>query len=102
MLNPLSNPPTLNCQAGKLICATASTPIANPMTLTWNNKLYNYGANLQELQIYRDPELASQNYGPFYAITSPMAFAQGRVDLTPEYALGAQAEPWVIRSTSTR
>lgn len=51
--------------------------------LGWSGKLYNYGNNLEELQIFQDTIAAGATTAPFVVVTNKSIFAQGKLDLTP-------------------
>lgn len=69
---------------------TPSLYVAGPMTLGWTNKLYNYGNDLREMQIFQDAPVARAT-APFYMINSAMVFSQGKINLSPLFAAGAGA-----------
>lgn len=64
-----------------------------PMTITWNRKLYNYGNNLYELQIFRDTVSPGPTTAPFLVIKDPAVFSQGKINMSWVYDLGASSTP---------
>lgn len=61
--------------------------------LVWNGHLYNYGNNLEELQIFQDTVAAGATTAPFYVVTNRSIFAQGVADLATIFRDGASATP---------
>jgi len=80
-------------QGGRGVSSAPGLSVKGPMTLGWSSRLYNYGNNLKELQIFQDTVAAGATTAPFYVIGGPSMFAQGRIDLTQIFFLGAAATP---------
>lgn len=78
---------------GRGVSGAPGLSVKDTMTLGWSGKLYNYGNNLKELQIFQDTTAAGATTAPFYVVTSKSVFSQGRLDLSPIFRDGASATP---------
>ena len=80
-------------QGGRGVSDAPGLSVQGPMTLGWSSRLYNFGNNLKELQIFQDTVAAGATTAPFFVISGPSQFAQGRIDLTPIFRNGAATTP---------
>ena len=78
---------------GRGVASAPGLSVKDTMTLGWSGRLYNYGNNLKELQIFQDTIAAGATTAPFYVINSKSVFSQGRLDLTQIFRDGSLATP---------
>lgn len=78
---------------GRGVSSAPGLSVKDTMTLGWSGKLYNYGNNLKELQIFQDTVAAGATTAPFLVINSKSVFSQGKTDLTWIFQNGAAATP---------